>query len=113
MQRSSRLQCKGSTFLSQLLHFSDPEYWSCPGNRTSRSAVNKTKLILPAEDDTELKPFGSQQSFHTKKKLMLEPRTVSRLIRLETDGIPHPAEKKKKIKKKAIDIISLKFDVLT
>ena len=31
-RRSSRLQGKGSTFISQL--FQDPEYWSGPGNRT-------------------------------------------------------------------------------
>ena len=31
-RRSSRLQGKGSTFISQL--FWDPEYWSAPGNRT-------------------------------------------------------------------------------
>ena len=30
-RRSSRLHCKGSTFLSQ--SFKDPEYWFGPGNR--------------------------------------------------------------------------------
>ena len=49
-RKSSLLQCKESTFISQL--FYDPEYWSGPGNRThdlqlSSQHALPTELTLP------------------------------------------------------------------
>lgn len=38
--------------------------------------------ISVSNDGIELKPFGRQKSFHTKKTLVFTPRTVPHLIRL-------------------------------
>ena len=68
-RRSSRLQCKGSTFISQL--FQDPEYWSGPGNRTRdfpfrcRMLYRSTELTLPLKSGLYIRcketglPLGS------------------------------------------------------
>ena len=40
--RSSRLQCKGSTFISEL--FQDREYWSGPGNRAGNLPLSSQAL---------------------------------------------------------------------
>ena len=40
--RSSRLQCKGSTFISEL--FQDREYWSGPGNRSGNLPLSSQAL---------------------------------------------------------------------
>ena len=57
-RRSSRLQCKGSTFISQL--FKDPEYWSGPRNRTavtrSTDWANSAAVRLVKEHKHESSP---------------------------------------------------------
>ena len=49
-QRSRRLQCKGSTFITQLFSNTLHEYWSGPWNPpppTLQSSAVPTELILP------------------------------------------------------------------
>ena len=45
--------------------------------------VSGILTISISNDDIELKPFGRQKSFHTKKTQVFTPRTVPHLIRLE------------------------------
>ena len=51
-RRSSHLQGQGTHLISQL--FQDPDYWSCPGNRTrdlplfSFKSTLMTKQVVPS-----------------------------------------------------------------